>query len=341
MNTFRHVASILLLLVSVGLFTACSRRTKNEEITIAVFVPGVIEGSPSYEMMDAGVRKAANEKKIKVKTIEGNFDQASWLTQVSSLASEGRYALIVTSNAAMTEICAEVGKSFPKQEFLVLDGSGLGGNNLNEVVYDHMEQAYLAGRFAGLVTISTELERANKDLKVGLIVGQEYPQMNREIRPGFEIGLQSVNPDIDLEYRVLGNWYDAEQARALAKGLIDSGVDIILPITGGAGEGVVAAAKDARAYILWFDSDGTGIAPGTVLASSILNQDKAAEIWTKSWIEGKLEMGVSTKIGVREGYVDFPLDTKNLVRHVPENIRSQMAFALEELKKTPFRILDK
>jgi len=318
--------TLIVLLVSCG--------HKDNEVTksIAVFVPGVLEGSPSYEMMDSGVRKAAKKAGIPVKTIEGGFDQAAWGNQLMALASEKRYGLIVTSNPAMTEICVNTTLSFPDQEFLVLDGSGLSGPSVADVVYDHREQAFLIGYFAALVTSSEELKGANKDLKVGMIVGQEYPQMNKEIMPGFEIGLQTVNPDIEMEFRVLGNWYDAEKARELAAGLYNDGVDVILTISGGANQGVISAAKEAGAYVLWFDTEGLELAPGTVLASAVNRQDKAAEVWTELWVDGNLITGESRLVGIDEGYVDFPMDARLFRKHVPESIREEMETLVNRMK---------
>ncbi len=328
----RNSITISVLVITAVLFSACGKQAGNAAGSIAVFVPGVLEGSPTYEMMDSGVRKAAESADIDVKTIEGGFDQATWANQLMVLASEKRYRLIVTSNPAMTEISTAVSKSFPDQEFLVLDGSGLVEGSVADIVYDHREQAFLIGYFAGLVTTSSEMDGSNEDLKVGLIVGQEYPQMNREILPGFEIGLHTVNPDINLEFRVLGNWYDAEKARELASGLYDDGVDVILTIAGGANQGVISAAREKEQYVLWFDSDGSEFGPGTVLASAIIKQEEAAEKWVNEWLDGELTMGESVKVGITEGYVDFPLNGKLFKKHVPQSIRNEMEETVDDMK---------
>ncbi len=332
MRIFRSVTPVMIILMYLGMTISCNRQSSETQTAIAVFVPGVLAGSPTYEMMDAGVRKSAAAADADVKTIEGGFDQASWSKQIMALAATGQYDLIVTSNAAMSEICAMAAESYSDQDFLVLDGSNLGGPNVTEVIYNHMEQAFLIGYFAGLVTTSDELKGANSALSVGLIVGQEYPQMTKQIIPGFEIGLHAVNPDIKMEFRVLGNWYDAQKAHELARGLMALDVDVILTIAGGANEGVVAAAREEGTYVLWFDSDGTDIAPGTVLASATLAQDRAAEEWTEAWLNEELEKGKSLKVGVEEGYVNLPLDTRNILRHVPEDILSKVSGILEQMK---------
>jgi len=322
-------------LTSPALFLAMifsiSCQKEETEGVIAVFVPGVLEGSPSYEAMDLGVREAAGDN-FQVRTIEGGFDQASWHNSVLSLASEGNFGLIVTSNPAMSEICASVAQLFPNQAFLVLDGSGLGGGTISDVVYRHSEQAFVIGYFAGLVTISDELEHSNPELKVGMIVGQEYPQMMREILPGYEAGLQTVNPDIELEFRVIGNWYDAEGARELAEGLYDEGADVILTIAGGANQGVISAAKNSKGYILWFDSEGSSLAPGIVLASSVLRQENLAKMLVRDWIDGKLAPGTRMRVGFSEGYIDFPTENRHFRKFVPEPIQEAMRRLVNRLK---------
>lgn len=339
-NKRNYLISATVLLIGL-LLISCNGKKENIR-SIAVFVPGVLEGSPTYEMMNVGVKKATETTDFEVKTVEGGFDQATWYNQVVSLASEGRYELIVTSNPGMSEICAKAAESYPNQEFLVLDGSGLGGPSVTDVCYDHREQAFLLGYFAALVTSSEKLAGSNDALRVGYIAGQEYPQLNKETRPGFEIGLHSVNPDIELEFRVLGNWYDAERARELAAGLYAEDVDVIFAQAGGANQGIIAAAKEADAYVLWFDIDGTSQAPGTVLASAVIDQERAAEEWTRLWLNDELEKGESTLVGVREGYVDFPMDGKLIRRHVPEEILDTMNTILEKIHsgELDLRVLD-
>jgi len=328
MNNKELAALALLLTV---LFSVSCQKEENKG-AIAVFVPGVLEGSPSYEAMNLGVREAAGDM-FRVRTIEGGFVQASWYNSVLNLASEGSFGLIVTSNPAMSEICASVARLFPNQGFLVLDGSGLGGDEISDIVYRHSEQAFIIGYFAGLVTISDELEHSNPDLKVGMIVGQEYPQMMREILPGYEAGLQTVNPDIELEFRVIGNWYDADQARELAEGLYDEGVDVILTIAGGANQGVISAAKNSKGYVLWFDSEGSALAPGIVLASSVLRQEELSRMLVQNWIDDELAPGTSMRVGFSEGYIDFPTENKYFRKFVPESIQEEMRRQIEKLKK--------
>ena len=317
----------LFLILSIALGSCQKNETSppvqekaEEPAQIAVFVPGVLAGSPTYEMMDKGVRKAAEEAGALVKTVEGGFNQAEWAPQVQTLASEKQYDLIITSNPAMPEICREVKRTYPDQEFLILEGSKIDNDTVSTFLFSHLELSYMLGYFAGLVTTS-DMPGANDALKVGLIAGQEYPEMNQKIRPGFQQGVEAAAPGAEVDFRVIGNWYDATKASDLTKSMIDSDVDVILTIAGGANQGVVTAAKETGKYVLWYDTNGYSIEPGTVIGSGLIREDKAAYEQTLLALQGNLPAGSSVYAGVNEGFLDFISDDPHYIDSVPENIR--------------------
>jgi len=329
----RSVLSAFAIIILLA-FTGCSEKENKEEdktFSIAVFVPGVLAGSPTYEMMDKGVRSAAIPNGATVKTIEGGFNQAEWSEQITALAAEKSFDLIVTSNPSMPEICRKIQEFYPDQDFLNLEGSGLKDDMVSTFFFNHKELAFLLGNFAGLLTES-RMEGNDTIMKVGLIAGQEYPEMNNYIKPGFEMGFKNVNSSIELDFRVIGNWYDASKAAELASDMYSSGSDIILTIAGGANQGVLTAAKDAGKFVLWYDSNGYSIEPGVVIGSGVIREDKAAEEMVLKAIQGTLNRGTSITAGVKEGYVDFIDDDANYKKYVPVSIREKMDKILKEMR---------
>ncbi len=303
--------------------------------SVAVFVPGVVEGSPTYEMLVEGVRRAVDESgNATVRIVEGGFNQAEWAGGITSLAATGSYDLIVSSNPSLPEIVNEVSQSFPEQHFLVLDGYWEGNPRLRTVMFNQREQAYLNGYFAGLVTTGG-MPDSNDALRIGLLAGQEYPMMNQVIRPAFLEGAQAVNTDIELDFRVLGNWFDAGRAADLANSMLDRGVDVILSIAGGGNQGVIATARDRNAYVLWFDSSGFHHGPGVVIGSSLVKLDQAAYERTLEAIEGSLEFGVGEVLGVADGYVRFDDQDPNYIEYVPEDVRARHADLMQRLMDEP------
>ncbi|QEN08579.1 BMP family ABC transporter substrate-binding protein [Oceanispirochaeta crateris] len=339
-NFSKNIASALVLVLMIVILGSCapkketSANSSSESLSLAVFVPGVLSGSPTYEMMDAGVRKAAAEKGIPVKTVEGGFNQAEWKSKVLALASEKKYDLIITSNPSMPEICREIKNVYPDQDFLILEGSSIENDTVSTFLFSHLELSYLMGYFAGLATRSNELSGANNELKAGLIAGQEYPEMMQRIKPGFIQGLKAAaGEEAELDFRVIGNWYDAAKASDLASSMYDDGVDIILTIAGGANQGVVTAAKEKGKYVLWYDTNGYSIAPGVILGSGVIREDKAAYEQTLLRLEGNLEPGSSVYAGVNEGYLDFIDDDPLYIEHVPEALRNSMAQENKKLRQ--------
>ncbi len=340
----RFAATACALVLLLTLPTACNRgeeesgaanadaASEEKSMSIAVFVPGVVSGSPLYESLVAGVRRAASESEgTTVKVVEGGFNQGKWSDGVTSLAAGSTYDLIVTSNPALPEICAGVAEQFPEQRFLVLDGYLEGNEAIYTLLYNQMQQAYLIGHMGGLVTTS-DLSGANEELKAGLIAAQEYPIMNRVIKVGYELGLKRVNPDIALDFRVIGNWYDATRAAELAASMYGGGVDVILAIAGNANQGVLSESKQRGSYVLWFDSNGYEEAPGVVIGSSALDQARAAYEKTRLAIEGELPYGTADIVEIQEGFVRFIEDDPLYIEHVPEDLRERQHAVIEELE---------
>lgn len=322
-----------LTLMAGALFAEGAREeaSRSDEIrSIAVFVPGVVAGSPTYEMMVAGVEKAVAEMPGAASTIvEGGFNQGEWLTKVTGLAASGKYDLIVTSNPAMPEICNEVSMSYPDARFLVLDGFLEGNDSLYTFRFNQTEQAYLAGYFAGLMAREF---RNQGGVTVGLVAGQEYPDMSRSIRPGYLMGARAAAGEAELDFRVVGNWYDAGKGSELARDIYRSGSDIILAIAGGANQGVVAAARENEKGVIWFDSSGYDVAPGIVLGSTKIELDRAAYELTLEALIGELEFGSARTVGIADGYIGFVQDHPAYEEYIPAAVRDALEDHLEKLR---------
>ena len=71
---------------------ASSQEKKAAPFDIAVFVPGVVAGSPLYEQLVAGAERAVKGRSnVSLKVIEGGFNQGEWGEKLTSLAATGEY----------------------------------------------------------------------------------------------------------------------------------------------------------------------------------------------------------------------------------------------------------
>jgi simple sugar transport system substrate-binding protein len=348
------------LTVAVFFFGGCRAKSENagtegpqKSVSLAVFIPGVMSGSPIYEMLAQGVRQAAADfskensgtspeetgaqaggesAAVELTIIEGGFNQAEWEPRITAMAASGSYDLIVSSNPSLPAIASAISAKFPQQRFLLLDGEISGNPMIYTLRYNQREQAYMAGHLAALVA------GASGSSRIGLVAGQEYPAMNGIILPGYEEGARAVNGDSTVDFRVVGNWFDAGKGAELASDMIRNGAAVILCIAGGANEGVVQAAAETGAKVIWFDTNGYAIRPGTVVGSSVLYQDKAAYEKTRAFLEGRLPFGTAEVLGVADGYVDFVEDDPNYIASVGPEIREQQAALIRQIRSGALRL---
>jgi basic membrane lipoprotein Med (substrate-binding protein (PBP1-ABC) superfamily) len=319
------ILTVLLLALSVSLVvaTGTSESAGEDTCRIGVFVPGVVDGSPTYEMMVRGVESAVAEAGTgSAAVVEGGFNQSTWEEGVMSMAASGSYDLIVTSNPSMPEIAATVAEAVPGVRFLVLDGYLSGNDQIHTILFNQREQAFLSGYFAGLISESG---------RAGLLAGQEYPIMNEVILPAYQLGVQTVSAGSSVDFRVLGNWYDAGKAQEIAGDMITQGSDVILTIAGGGNQGTIAAARERGAAVLWYDDSGYDQAPGVVLGSSYVQQDHATYEATLRAIRGDLSWGEAQILGVADGAVSFDTNHPAFIEHVDPEVRREMEALLQRL----------
>ncbi len=301
-------------------------------LKIGVFIPGVSEGSPNYENLIKGAQRFAKDNPdTEVKVFEAGYNQAEWQEKLTSFVATGNYDYVITSNPSLPDLINVTSKLFPKQKFICLDGSFTGNPNLYTVLYNQVEQGYITGYLAGMLSTS-KMPGTNADKKVGMIIGQHYPAMDKLIIPGFEKGLKAVDPAFQIDVRVLGNWFDATKAAELARSMIEAGADVILPICGSGSQGAIKVAQEAGIYLVFFDNDEYARAPGTILGCTILKQEELAYNCLKQAAQGTLPFGKADVVGIKEGYVEF-LDTNpNYLAKVPVAIRNRLATAIRDIK---------
>lgn len=350
MNSYRKMAVIAIAL-TLTLANCKPRQTSKAQpasqpqaVSIAVFIPGAASGSPIYEMLAAGVKRAAGEynaasasQSAAVQVIEAGYNQAEWEAKLTALAASGNYDLIVSSNPSLPALAQAVRAKFPSQRFLLLDGELSGDPGIYTLKYNQREQSYMAGCLAALYIAESGGGRA------GLIAGQEYPAMLQTILPGYREGAAAVDLGVEVDFRVVGNWYDAAKCAELAAGMINAGVRVILTVAGGANEGAVQAAVEAgadNARIIWFDTNGYDVRPPYIIGSCVIRQDMAAYNKTKLFLEGALPFGSAEVAGLRDGYVDFIEDDPLYAAAVSAPVREKMGVMLRRLRSGELTLED-
>ncbi len=331
----RFIAITLLFGMVLSLAVATGNMEKETaetpSLSILVYITGVTAGSPPYTALAEGATEFALENQnVTVKIYEAGFNQAQWEEQLTSLVATGEYDLVLGSNPSLPEICASIGKKFPKQKFVITDAFMEGNPQIRTYLYNQYEQSLFLGYLAGLVTTST-MNHANKALKIGFIAAQEYPLLNKHMVPGFLDGARIVNPEIEVDFRVIGNWFDANKAADLATSMKNAGVDVFAAIAGGAAQGLFKVAKEQGAYIVFHNTNEYKNAPGYVVGCGSMEQKKLTKEILKDALNGTIEYGKATIVGAQDGYLGFISDDPAYDSNLPEDIRVQFDAFMDDI----------
>ncbi len=326
---------LVLSLTVLPVFAAGSTEQSPQEsrsLSVLVYITGVTAGSPPYTALAEGATEFAVENEnVTVKIYEAGFNQAQWEEQLTSLVATGEYDLVLGSNPSLPELCIHVGKKFPKQKFVITDAQLAGNPQIRTYLYNQYEQSLYLGYLAGLVTTSS-MPAANKDLKIGFIAAQEYPLLNKHMVPGFLDGARLVNPAIQIDFRVIGNWFDANKAADLASSMRTAGVDVFAAIAGGATQGLFKVAKEQGAYIVFHNTNEYNNAPGYVVGCGSMEQKKLTKEILRDALAGTIEYGKATTVGAQEGYLGFIADDPAYTNNLPADIRNKFDAFMDDIR---------
>ncbi|NLA92991.1 MAG: BMP family ABC transporter substrate-binding protein [Spirochaetales bacterium] len=330
----RSVLLLIIIFISFALFGGGrSEVVKEDSLSVLVYITGVVAGSPPYTAMAEGALEFAEQhENVRVKVYEAGFNQAEWEEQLTALVATGEYDLILGSNPSLPEICENIAQKFPKARFIITDAFLEGHPQISTYLYNQFEQSLYLGYLAGLVTTS-QMPLANKELKVGFIAAQEYPLLNKHMVPGFLQGAQMVNPGITLDFRIVGNWFDANKVADLATSMINAKVDVFAIIAGGASQGLFKVAQSQGAYIVFHNERQYDAAPGYVVGCGSMEQKKLVQEILSDALAAEIKYGEATIVGLKEGYLGFFYDDGGYRDTLPLEIREEFESFMGQLRE--------
>jgi simple sugar transport system substrate-binding protein len=141
-----------------------------------------------------------------------------------------------------------------------------------------------------------------------------------------------ADPAIELDFRIIGNWFDANKAAELALSMMGSGVDVFASLAGGAAQGMIRAAGERGAYVVFHNTNEYKTAPGVIVGCGVMEQKKLVEEILADLIAGKIAWGTAKTVGLREGYLGFASDDPGYADYLPEGIRSKFDAFMADMK---------
>lgn len=226
------------------------------------------------------------------------------LATIDRLAKEG-YSPIISVGYQSVMPVLQLADKYPDTRFTVIDGLVPPlFNNVQSIIFKDHEGAFLVGMLAAYTT---------KTNKLGFIGGVDIPLI-RNFAHGYAQGIKRVDPNIEILSDTIGDdntaWSDTETAYKLATAQFASGVDVVFAAAGGAGIGVLQAAKDNEKYAIGVDANQNGVQSGFVLTSMVKRVDVAVYKTLEMIEQNKWSHGIQY-LGLKDGALDFSVDKHN------------------------------
>jgi basic membrane protein A and related proteins len=254
-KVFRLVAVVAATVMAATTFVAPATAATKVKVGLAYDIGG--RGDKSFnDSAAAGLDRA--KKKFGVTAREVTVTQGSDSERENKLrllAKAGFNPIIAVGFLYATPL-AKVAADYPKIQFGIIDDASIDLPNVAGLVFAEHEGSYLAGVAAAL---------ASKSGKVGYIGGVRIPLLQK-FEAGFVAGVKATKKSVTVDVKYIteppnfGGFNDPANAKVIAKGMIDRGVDVIYSAAGGSGAGNFQAATDAakagkKVWTIGVDSD--------------------------------------------------------------------------------------
>lgn len=296
MNTIQKI--LLLFLTIIFFCTILSGCGKQERVNnlegkmrIGLMLSDVGLGDRSFsDAAFLGLVKAREELGIifDYRELQESQTYEKGLTELVEAGND----LVVGLGYKMQEDLEKVAQKYPDKQFVLIDSESK-QSNIISVTFREDQGSFLAGVVAALTTSTN---------KVGVIGGQNVPVIHRFVE-GFEKGVKSINPDIEVNVSFAGDFGDEKLGAKLAKRKIEEGYDVLYVPAGLTGVGVLAEAQSNGVYAIGVDSDQYFYAEKAVITSMIKKIDVALYQIIEQHINNESGEYEHRHLGIREGGV--------------------------------------
>jgi len=318
-------AGVLLLSLLLCLPSCGEKKQETGEAKLKVGLVFDVGGKGDKSFNDAayrGLTEAARDYPVEFVEFEPgeDADRESGLRKLA----RGGYDVVIGVGFLFTDAITKVARDFPDVHFAAVDYDLKPGmeipDNLVALKFREEEGSFLVGALAAMKT---------RTGTVGFIGGMDIPLIHK-FEAGYTYGVKTANPEAKVLVNYAGAtgkaFDDPVKGQELALAQFNRGADIIFQAAGTTGLGVKEAALQKGGLVIWVDSNGNYLAPGTILTSMVKKVDVAVYETIAAVYEDRFEGGVR-EFGLAEDGVGYAVD-----EHNRDLISEQMIARLEELK---------
>ena len=329
MKKSRFVGVLAIVLILAVTLVGCGNTTttpkatepakKEFKVGLVTDVGGLNDHSFNF-LANKGLEQAAKDLGITKGVVESK-QMTDYETNLSRFAQD-KYNLVIAVGFLMQDAVEKVSKEYPDTKFMIIDSSITDRPNVASAMFKTEQCGYLVGVMTGLMEKAPAIPNALGKNTVGLVGGMAIPPVNDYIA-GFIQGAKSVNPDININLKYTGKFDDPALGKQTALSQIAAGADIVFPIAGGTGTGVIDAAKEKKVYAIGVDADQNYMAPDTVITSALKGMDVATYDVIKGAMDDKFKSG-NVFFDLSNNGVGFATPTKVVPKEVVDKVNEAM-----------------
>ncbi|MDO5301687.1 MAG: BMP family ABC transporter substrate-binding protein [Tissierellia bacterium] len=268
-----------------------------------------------------GLQLAATDFGIEPSYQESNQSN-DYAPNLETLLDDGN-EIIVAAGFNLGDAMLEAAEMNPDTQYVIVDYAYEDGpDNITGILFKQEEPSFLVGYIAGLTTETDT---------VGFVGGQQSTLIET-FEYGYKAGVDQAAAELGKEIKVIsqyvGNFTDAAKGKSIATNMYQQGADVVFHASGGAGDGVIEAAKELGKWAIGVDRDQNSLAPDNVLTSAMKRADSAVYNIIESLANGEAFPGGETIVyGLKDG------DTVDIAPTSDKNVKPEILEKVQPLKE--------
>jgi basic membrane lipoprotein Med (substrate-binding protein (PBP1-ABC) superfamily) len=229
------------------------------------------------------------------------------------------YGLVFAHGFEFQDAAERISAQYPRTIIIITSGQRAKGN-VAPLIFRLEEASYLAGMVAGGLTRTNVL---------GFVGGIELPPIKAAYQ-GWVNGARAVNPKVQSREIYLNSFDDAAAGREAALALIRVGADMFHHNADAAALGIFQAAKEhPGVYVFGANADQSGLAPGRVIGSAVIDLPRAFVLVATEVRAGRFTPHVEA-FGLRSGVVRYVANPA-LDSLLPAGLRARVRAAADSI----------
>ncbi len=315
---------------STGDSTSKSSATASSMVVGMVTDVGGINDQSFNQSAWEGLQQFSKDTNASISYLESK-QESDYVTNLDKLADQNN-SLIWGIGFAMADAIKTAASQYPDKTYAIVDNSygEETPSNVIGVVFKAQEPSFLVGYIAAKTT------KTNKVGFVGGIKGDVIDQFEYGYRAGVAYASKELGKDITVNVQYANSFTDQAGGKAIASSMYTKGCDIVFHAAGGAGIGVIEAAKEANKFAIGVDRDQSYLAPKNILISAMKLVGKAMNLVSTQVKDGK-ELGGTTQVfGMKEGCVGIPEKNPNVDEKVLTDAKAVEEKLINESIDVPY-----